>query len=132
MIGAISGAICVILGAFGAHALVEKIPESSLSSYKTGNTYHFCHSILLLIIGLITKTRNTVIMRYAGIFCMAGILFFSGSLYILSCRTILGISSTGILGPMTPIGGVFFVISWSLIAVEFFKKSQKEIGDERI
>ena len=124
LIGAILGAISVILGAFGAHALKELIGEPQLASYKTGNTYQFYHSLLLIGIGILYKLQPSKLLRYAAWFCIIGVICFSGSLYILACRSMLGITNTMILGPITPIGGLLLTTSWILLIVNFLKKGE--------
>ena len=121
-IAAISGMIAVIMGAFGAHALKEVLTETQLSSYKTGNNYQFYHTLLLIVIGILYKFGPSKLLKNAAWACIIGILFFSGSLYLLSCRELLGIESTKILGPITPIGGLFFTVSWLLLAWNYIIK----------
>lgn len=126
LIAAILGALSVILGAFGAHALKELINETQLSSYKTGNTYQFYHSLLLLGIGILYKLRPSTLLKISAWFCIIGVICFSGSLYILACRTIIGIDNTMILGPITPLGGLLLTISWGLLVLNFLKKEVNE------
>lgn len=110
-ISGLLGFLSVAFGAFGAHALKEKLEPSLLQIFHTGVQYQFLHSIVLLFIGFYLKaypeTSNTLSM--AAKFFLAGILIFSGSLYILS------LTGIKILGAITPIGGVFFLIGWSLM-----------------
>lgn len=116
-------AIAVILGAFGAHALKERLAEDSLKVWNTAVLYHFIHAtglILIIIlsnIGLISEKGTKWSLRSL----FAGIAFFSGSLYFLSTRDITGLPVAW-LGPITPIGGLFFIGGW-LIAAFSLKKS---------
>ncbi|WP_235297047.1 DUF423 domain-containing protein [Portibacter marinus] len=123
--GAILGAIAVIFGAFGAHALADQISVKQLSSYKTGNTYHFFHVFLLMLIGILYHLKPTKLLKIAFWMCLAGIILFSGSLYLIACRDLLGINSTSILGPMTPIGGVFFIGAWITLGINFISKKDE-------
>ena len=109
MIGAISGCLVVIMGAFGAHALNEILDDYGKSIYNKAVLYHMFHSIALLILGLITKIQPEIPLYMAGWSFLFGILLFSGSLYILA---ITGIKP---LGMITPIGGVLFIIGWILL-----------------
>jgi len=114
----IFGAIAVILGAFGAHSLADLINAKQLSSYRTGSMYHFYHSLLLLLIGIIYKLRPSKILRWSAWTCILGIICFSGSLYILACRDLIGLENTSIVGPITPIGGLFFLAAWILLILD--------------
>ena len=112
---AISGLLAVIIGAFGAHSLVDKIPASSLTSYKTGVSYQFYHSLASLCSIILLLHFQSAQFRWASICFLIGILLFSGSIYLLTTNSITGIGLRGILGPMTPLGGLFFILGWFLI-----------------
>ncbi|WP_456277390.1 DUF423 domain-containing protein [Bacillus sp. AK128] len=112
LLGSINAFIAVALGAFGAHGLEGKVSERMLEVWKTGVTYHMFHALGLFIIAiLIGKFPNVASFTWAGWIMFVGILFFSGSLYALS--------TTGIkfFGPITPLGGLAFLIAWVLVAV---------------
>ncbi len=117
---AITGALAVILGAFGAHALKDQLSEQSLSGYKTGVQYHFIHTLAALLSLIIWDNKGVMLLRYAVICFLVGILLFSGSLYLLTTQTLSGISA-GWLGPITPIGGLFFIAGWILVVMGAFK-----------
>ena len=106
MIGAISGCLVVIMGAFGAHTLNEILDDYGKSIYNKAVLYHMFHSIAILILGLINKIQPEIPLCMSGWSFLFGIILFSGSLYILA---ITGIKS---LGMITPIGGIFFIIGW--------------------
>ena len=106
MIGAISGCLVVVMGAFGAHALQDILDDYGKSIYNKAVLYHMFHSIALLILGLINKIQPEISLSISGLSFLFGIILFSGSLYILA---ITGIKS---LGMITPIGGVLFIIGW--------------------
>ncbi|MGG3999225.1 DUF423 domain-containing protein [Anoxybacillus kestanbolensis] len=108
MIASISAALCVALGAFGAHVLEGKIPERYMDIWQKAVQYQMFHTIGLFLVALFaTKWPN---VTPAGWFMVAGIILFSGSLYILSLTQIK------ILGAITPLGGVSFIIAWLLLA----------------
>ena len=92
MIGAISGCLVVIMGAFGAHALNEILDEYGKSIYNKAVLYHMFHSIVLLILGLINKIQPEFSLSISGWSFVFGIILFSGSLYIIA---ITGIKSLG-------------------------------------
>ena len=125
----ISGAMAVALGAMAAHALKQKIStgliiEQNLQVFETAARYQMYHSIVLLVIGfVIDKQENKLINKAAHCF-MLGIVLFSGSLYLLSTAKLIGIPSTNWLGPITPIGGLFFIVGWLLIAFSTLKSKK--------
>lgn len=125
-LGALLGALSVILGAFSAHALKGKLDTNLLSIFQTGVQYQFYHTFALLMVGWIALKNNNKWFRYAGIFFILGIVCFSGSLYLLANRFLLKIESWSWLGPITPIGGLCFIIGWVLffIGVSILKNDE--------
>lgn len=109
---AISGAIAVIFGAFGAHTLKPLLEPGSLENFKTGVQYQFVHTLAILFLASLTSKENTPLARWSYYLFLSGILFFSGSLYLLSCRHLLGIENWTFLGPLTPLGGLCFIAGW--------------------
>ncbi len=103
--GAVLLALAVAFGAFGAHGLRGKIDDYSMSVYERAVFYHFVHALGLLIVSLIPRTSAAV-----GWLLLAGIILFSGSLYLLA---ITGIRT---LGAVTPFGGISFIAAWLLLA----------------
>lgn len=119
------GALAVILGAFGAHGLKSKISEPYLLDiFHKGVEYQFYHVAALLAAGLLAIKFPGNLLYYAGICFLLGILFFSGSLYLLATRFLLNIEHWTFLGPITPIGGTFFVIGWVLLFIHIVKNVQ--------
>jgi uncharacterized membrane protein YgdD (TMEM256/DUF423 family) len=116
-IGSISGALAVMLGAFGAHGLKDKLSEKMLANYMTGVEYHFYHTLALLIVGVIALHYPTKQLTASGWAFAIGILIFSGSLYVMA---LTGITK---LGAITPIGGLFFIIGWILLAAAVLKSA---------
>ncbi len=114
-LGAISGALAVLIGAFGAHGLKDKLCEKMLVVYKTGVEYHFYHTLALLAIGLLSLYYKSALLTASGWSMVAGIVIFSGSLYALSISGVRG------LGAITPIGGLCFIIGWVLLAGAIIK-----------
>ncbi len=112
MIGAISGCLVVVMGAFGAHALKDILDDYGQSIYNKAVLYHIFHSIALLIVGLINKIHPEISLSISGLSFLFGIILFSGSLYILA---ITGIKP---LGMITPIGGVLFIVGWVLLILK--------------
>lgn len=115
-LSALSGVIAVCFGAFGAHALKEKLTASGLfDTYQTAVSYQFYHTLALLAIGILSLKYPSAWINYAGISMSAGILIFSGSLYLL-CFT-----GMKWLGAITPIGGIAFIVGWLLLFVAAVK-----------
>ena len=100
----------VLLGAFGAHALREKLSAYHMDVFKTGVFYHFVHGLGLFLVAYLSTQTTDSKVTWAGILFIVGIFLFSGSLYALSV--------TGIrwFGAITPIGGLAFMTAWALIA----------------
>ena len=111
------GMLAVILGAFGAHALKSKLSADQLVTYHTGIEYQFYHTLALLGLGAVIQKNEHLVWLYRAALCfIVGILFFSGSIYLLACRELLSLQNwTKFIGPITPIGGLFFIIGWSMI-----------------
>ena len=105
------GALAVILGAFGAHALKDNLSIERLAAYKTGILYHFIHCIAMFCVAILIDKYNSSNLKKAFTFFGIGILLFSGSLYLLTTQDLLGLNLS-LLGPITPIGGLFFIIGW--------------------
>ena len=116
--GAVNAAIAVIFGAFGAHALKERLTEKYLAIWETAVQYQMFHALGLIIIGILMSSSllgPIAQLNWAGYLLLAGIIIFSGSLYVLSFTGI------GILGAITPIGGVAFIAGWIMLIVAALK-----------
>ena len=111
LVAAFSGLTAVVLGAFGAHGLENKISEDHLETWKTAVDYQFYHTIALLFLATFSRAKNSFI-KLSFISFTLGILFFSGSLYLLSTYTLTGFGKPAILGPITPLGGLCFIVGW--------------------
>jgi uncharacterized membrane protein YgdD (TMEM256/DUF423 family) len=109
---AILGALAVMLGAFGAHALKAKLTAEQLQTFEVGVRYHFYHVFAILIACILHFYNAHKLYEMACKFFIAGIILFSGSLYALSFT-----STLKILGIVTPFGGLCFIIGWVLVAL---------------
>lgn len=121
-VGITAAAVGIILGAFGAHALKEKIAVDQLPIFETGVRYQMYHAFALIILALLMDKFNSPMLTYSGYAFIIGIIFFSGSLYLLSTRVLLGIESWKFLGPITPLGGLCFITGWILMLFAVVKK----------
>ena len=108
------GVLAVILGAFGAHGLKSVVNDESLSIWAKGVEYQFYHVFALLFLSTFARFRNKLIDW--SYYCFtAGIFLFSGSLYLLATRDLLNINFVNYIGPITPLGGLFFILGWILL-----------------
>ena len=105
--GAINAALSVGAGAFGAHALRQRLEPRALEIFETGSRYHIYHALAMILCALIATSGS----RTSGWMFQAGIVIFSGSLYALA------ITDVKILGAITPIGGLLFLAGWIYLAV---------------
>lgn len=124
LFASISGALAVILGAMAAHALKEILSTEHIQVFETAARYQMYHSIVLLVIGFLFDKINHKLLQTAVYCFMAGILFFSGSLYFLSTTEITHFSNLRWLGPITPIGGLLFIIGWLLTGIAAYKSKK--------
>ncbi len=117
-IGAILAALAVGAGAFASHALKAQLSERSLAIFETGARYQMYHALALIAIAILLANAETIALRSnpqwltaAGIAFIVGVVLFSGSLY--------GLSLTGVkvLGAITPLGGVAFIVGWCCLAI---------------
>jgi uncharacterized membrane protein YgdD (TMEM256/DUF423 family) len=106
------GAVAVIAGAMLAHQLRQRMPEAAAEVYETAVRYQFYHVFALLACGILSEKFPGRWIRNAGILFILGILFFSGSLYVISTLMAKGISVPLALGIITPLGGTFFILGW--------------------
>lgn len=111
-IAAILLALAVMIGAFGAHALQDRLDAYSKGIYETGVMYHFFHALGLLVVSFLPRIGALSASRTAWVcgLLLAGVILFSGSLYALA------LSGVRILGAVTPFGGVAFIAAWLLLA----------------
>ena len=116
-IAALFGAAAVGIGAFGAHGLKNLILPERIEIFKTGVNYHFYHTFALLITGILYQRRRLRLLNWSANCFIIGIWLFSGSLYLLATRSVLGIESWTFLGPLTPLGGIFFIVGWIMLAL---------------
>src|SRR5690554_1933120 len=110
ILGTLFGAVAVAAGAFGAHALTARVSSERLQTFETAVRYQMYHALALLAVGWMTSMWSAWQFTAAGWLLVAGILIFSGSLYVLV------LTDTPWLGAVTPIGGVAFIAGWLLLA----------------
>ena len=128
LIACIMGFLAVGIGAFAAHGLKgiiadNNLPLERLDIFKTGVSYHFYHTFALFIV-LLNPYSSSKFKKIAASLFLFGILFFSGSLYLLATREFIPIP-TAILGPITPVGGLFFMAGWATLFLGIYKGRTK-------
>jgi uncharacterized membrane protein YgdD (TMEM256/DUF423 family) len=117
-LGALSGFLAVAAGAFGAHALRDRLTTAMLDVFQTSVTYQMYHALALVGVGILLarfSTDGSVWLTTAGWLFVAGSILFSGSLYALA------LSGTTWLGAITPLGGVAFLIGWLALAIGIWR-----------
>jgi uncharacterized membrane protein YgdD (TMEM256/DUF423 family) len=111
LIGALSGVVGVALGAFGAHGLRSRLSPEMLAVFETGVRYHMYHALAIIgVASIAERWQASRLVLASGWLFLAGIVLFSGSLYLLA--------TTGVrtLGAITPLGGVAFLLGWGFLA----------------
>lgn len=119
---AIFGMLAVVLGAFGAHALKEKLEPELLNTFETGVKYQMYHAIALLGVGLAFAHLPSAWVARASLMFIIGIVLFSGSIYALVAMKHAGSVGLKGFGIITPIGGVFLILGWLMLLIGAFSK----------
>ena len=130
-IAGISGAMGVALGALGAHLLKAKMQAGlmtadQLNGFDTAAKYQLFHSLAIAILFFGAKDGQAKWLRIGAIMFIAGIVLFSGSLYLLTTRNLIGMESLTFLGPVTPLGGLAFMGGWLCMVVHAFKHKKTQ------
>ena len=129
MIASLSAALSVALGALGAHLLQQWLPADKINTFEIGVRYQFYHSMALFVVAIFSRNFNKKMLNIAGWLFVSGIVFFCGSLYLLATSNVLGLNAfRSVLGPMTPIGGVFFILGWLVLFSAGVIATEKKIN----
>lgn len=115
LVAGFSGMTAVALGAFGSHGLKARLSEASLGVWQTAVQYHFFHTLALLAVAILLQRSAPTWLAASGALLILGLLMFCGSLYWLA------LGGPRWLGPITPLGGLFFMLAWLSLAVHAFK-----------
>lgn len=110
-LGAVSGFVAVLAGAFGAHALRARLDADALAVFETAARYQMTHALALLFVGWVARRRPRSALRVAGWLFVAGTVLFCGSLYGLALSGVRG------LGAVTPLGGLAFLAGWVALLI---------------
>ncbi|MGB6267427.1 MAG: DUF423 domain-containing protein [Olleya sp.] len=122
ILGSVLGLLSVVFGAFGAHGLKKLISAEAIQSFETGVRYQMYHALLLLFVGSLAsiQPKTKKIIYYL---VLVGIVFFSGSIYLLATNSLTGFDFK-IIGFVTPIGGLLLIVSWLILLINFIKLRQ--------
>lgn len=123
---AILAGLAVVLGAFGAHGLKAILAPDRLAIYETAVRYQFYHALAIFLAGLLQRLSPNSWIPRAAWFFIIGIFFFSGSIYLLACRDVLGIQNWVWLGPVTPLGGLMFIAGWLSLSVAAWQSQSND------
>ncbi|HMM10694.1 MAG TPA: DUF423 domain-containing protein [Bacteroidales bacterium] len=123
---AVIGALGVLAGAFGAHALSGRLSMKDLLNYETAVRYQLFHALALLALGALWHKLDNTLSKWAFHAFWSGIVLFSGSLYLLSTRDITGLSLSWIW-PATPAGGLLMVTGWMLTGLSAWRSARYEV-----
>ena len=114
--GGVAALLAVALGAFGAHALRSRVSPEMLAVWHTGVEYHVFHALGLLAVGIVAiHLPDSSPLKWSGALMLAGIVLFSGSLYLLA------LTGERSLGAVTPVGGLAFLAAWALFVAAVLK-----------
>jgi uncharacterized membrane protein YgdD (TMEM256/DUF423 family) len=131
MVIGLMGAVAVALGALGAHFLKSKletglITPDQLNGFDTGVKYHMYHTLGMFLLVILNKLYPNKFFNWSYSLFFWGIILFSGSLYFLCTRNLLGADWLKFLGPVTPIGGICFVLGWLCICLAVLKTGKTD------
>ena len=112
---AFSAMLAVVLGAFAAHGLKSKLSETLLNTFQTAVQYQMYHSLALILVVILYRQMPQPLLVYSAGFMLSGIVLFSGSLYLLALTQLKW------FGPVTPLGGLCFIVGWALLIVAALK-----------
>ena len=129
IIAGISGAVCVTLGAMGAHALKNHLSMENLETFETAVRYQFYHTFALILVVILSEKIQSKLLNYASALFIAGIILFSFSLYFLALRPVMDIGNEEMkwIGAITPLGGLSFILAWLMLTFASLKSDNQFI-----
>ncbi len=122
VIGTVLAGLAVVLGAFGAHGLRKVVSAENVAIYQTGVQYQMYHALALIMVGILSERFLSGYLSYGGVFFVAGIILFSGSLYLIVSLNAMNKTVPTAVGILTPIGGFFFILGWICLLISLLKK----------
>jgi len=122
-LGALFGGIAVALGAFGAHGLKNIVSTDVVSVFQTGVQYQMYHTLALLVVAIVYERLPNRWIKWSGYLFAFGILFFSGSLYLITALKAEERTIPTLIGAITPVGGLLFILAWLSFLIGLFKRN---------
>ena len=122
VIGTLLAGLSVALGAFGAHGLKKVVSPENVAIYQTGVQYQMYHALALIIVGILSERLFSSFFSYAGVLFVAGIVLFSGSLYLIVSLYAMNKNVPTVVGILTPVGGLFFILGWLCLLIGILKR----------
>ena len=122
IIGTLLAGLAVALGAFGAHGLKKIVSPENVATYQTGVQYQMYHALALILLGILSERIYNGFVSYAGVLFVAGVILFSGSLYLIVSMNAMNKTIPTAVGILTPVGGLFFILGWLCLLVGLLKK----------
>ncbi len=123
-LGSFLALLAVALGAFGAHILRSALSADSHHTFEIGVRYQFYHALAIIAVGILLYFRRTPMLPRAGWLFFGGVILFSGSLYLIALSEVLDFKAA-LLGPVTPIGGVLFMLGWAALLWSTYEESER-------
>jgi uncharacterized membrane protein YgdD (TMEM256/DUF423 family) len=121
IIGIVLAGLAVVLGAFGAHGLKKIATPEIVNSYQTGVQYQMYHALALLLLALLLYRMSGSIFHYSGFLFIGGTICFSGSIYLITSLKTMDRAIPKLIGILTPLGGLLFIVGWVLLLVGVIK-----------
>ena len=121
LVGTVFALLSILAGAFGSHALKKIFSADEILTYETAVRYQMYHAFAILFTGLLVNESNRRYSSVAGLLFLVGIIFFSGSLNLISFLKSQGIDIPMLLGLITPMGGIMFACGWIMLAASVYK-----------
>lgn len=122
IIGTVLAGLAVLLGAFGAHGLKKVASAENVAIYQTGVQYQMYHALGLILIGILSERILNSYLSFAGVLFVAGVVLFSGSLYLIVSLYAMNKTVPTAVGILTPIGGLLFILGWICLLISILKK----------
>lgn len=122
IIGTVLAGLSVVLGAFGAHGLKKVVSPENVAVYQTGVHYQMYHALGLILIGILSERILNNYLSYAGVLFVAGIVLFSGSLYLIVSLYAMNKTVPTVVGVLTPFGGLLFIAGWICLLISLLRK----------
>jgi len=122
ILGTVLSGLAVALGAFGAHGLKKLVAPETVATYQTGVQYQMYHALALIVVGILTERTANSFLNYSGLLFLGGVVFFSGSLYMIVSMQAMNKTIPAYIGILTPVGGLLFIIGWILLLLGIIRK----------